>query len=85
MLIISCPNHLEASESALYEELLCLFSSGRSFKEGGSVSVILIAQEKADPRFTKTASQQLTLMPDGDQAVFALDGSVSVRAFQIFV
>ncbi len=84
-LLISCPNHLEPSESPLYEALIRLFSCGRAFKEGGSLTTILVAQEPADPRFAKAASQRVTLTPDGDQGVFALDGSVSVRAFQIFV
>ena len=85
VLIISCPNHLEDGESSLFEALLNTFSAGRTFKEGGSVTIILISAEEADPRFSKTASLRLTLMPDGDQGVFALDGSVDMRAFQIFV
>ena len=85
VLMISCPNRFEASENALYEALLSTFSCGRAFKEGGSLTTVLIAQEPADARFAKAASQQVTLMPDGDDGVFALDGSASVRAFQIFV
>ena len=84
VLLVSCPNHLEPTESALYEELQCLFASGRAFKEGGSLTVVLVAQEDADARFTKAASQQLTLIPDGDGAA-VLDGSVTARGFQIFV
>lgn len=85
VLLISCPNTFEPSENALYEALLCAFSSGRLFKEGGSVTTILVSGEAADARFAKAASQQLTVMPDGSQDVLALDGSVNVRGFQIFV
>ena len=85
VLLISCPNHFEASENPLYEALLRLFSCGRAFKEGGSLTTVLIAQEAADARFAKASSQQVTLMPDSDQGVLALDGSVHLRAFQIFV
>ena len=85
VLIISCPNSLEQSESSLYEALLGTFAAGRTFKEGGSVTVILISPEEPDARFCKSLSLRLTLMPDGDQGVFALNGSVNARGFQIFV
>ena len=47
--------------------------------------MILISPEEPDARFCKSLSLRLTLMPDGDQGVFALNGSVNARGFQIFV
>ena len=85
VLLVSCPNLPAPSEEKLYEELLRLFAGGRALKEGGSVSVVLICGEAPDARFERTASERLTLMPDGDDGVFALNGTVSGRAFQIFV
>ena len=85
IVLVSAPYRLTEGESALYNELLCLFAGGRAFKEGGSITVALVAAEAADERFARAASLGLTLMPDGDRDVFALDGSAEVRAFQIFV
>ncbi len=85
VLMISCPDTPSAFEKELYAELLRAFSTGRAFKEGGSLSVILIGAEQADARFSRAASQTMALRPDNDQGVLALDGSVETRAYQIIV
>ena len=85
VLLVSCSHTMEPSENTLYEPLLALFASGRTFKEGGSLTTILLTPDAPDARFARAASQTLTVIPEDGQGVAALDGSVNVRAFQIFV
>lgn len=85
VIIISHPNPSAELPEGLREALTGLLAAGRAFKEGGSVTVILLGTEEPDSALIRASSLRLTLQQREDAELTAADGSVTAKNYQIFV